>query len=157
MHDRLHSEPRGDVVNFAVGLDRREECLVVRVEGELDLASAPEFEAALSTAESAPHVVIDLSACPFLDSAGMRVIAEAIRNAPRASIVATDPGVCACSRSHPWTRWSPSTHRSRKRSEPRARRIGQSLGLGLVDGEDAVEHRDLEDPAHLGRETTSRI
>ncbi|HEY5872263.1 MAG TPA: STAS domain-containing protein [Gaiellaceae bacterium] len=80
-------------MNFAVGLDRREECLVVRVEGELDLASAPEFETALSTAESAPHLVIDLSACPFLDSAGMRVIAKAIRRAPRASIVATDPGV----------------------------------------------------------------
>ena len=65
----------------------------MRVEGELDLASAPEFETALSTVDFAPHVVIDLSACPFLDSAGMRVIAQAIRRAPRASIVATDPGV----------------------------------------------------------------
>jgi anti-sigma B factor antagonist len=80
-------------VNFAVGLDRREECLVVRVEGELDLASAPELEKALSTVDAIPHVVIDLSACPFLDSAGMRVIAKAMGHATRVSIVATDPGV----------------------------------------------------------------
>ena len=33
------------------------------------------------------------SSCTFLDSAGMRVIAEAMRRAPRVSIVATDPGV----------------------------------------------------------------
>lgn len=80
-------------MDFAVGLDRREKCVVVRVEGELDLASAPELEAALGSVDSAPHLVIDLRACPFLDSAGMRVIATTIGHVPRVSIVATDPGL----------------------------------------------------------------
>ena len=83
----------GDLADFAVAVDRLDDCVVVRVEGELDMASAPELEDALSRATSAPHVVIDLGACTFLDSTGMRVITETIRKAPRASVVATDPGV----------------------------------------------------------------
>jgi len=83
----------GDVVDFAVAVDRLDDCVVVRVEGELDMASASELGEAISRVTSAPHVVIDLSSCTFLDSAGMRVITETTRQAPRVSVVATDPGV----------------------------------------------------------------
>ena len=80
-------------MNFAVAVDRRDDCAVVRVEGELDMASASELEHAISRVSSVPHVVIDLSSCTFLDSTGMRVITETLRTAPRVSVVATDPGV----------------------------------------------------------------
>ena len=83
----------GDVADFAVAVDRLDDCVVVRVEGELDMASASELEDALSRVISASHVVIDLGSCTFLDSAGMRVIAETMQKAPRVSVVATDPGV----------------------------------------------------------------
>ena len=83
----------GDAANFAVAVDRLDDCVVVRVEGELDMASASELENAVSRVSSTPHVVIDLSSCTFLDSTGMRVITETMRQAPRVSVVATDPGV----------------------------------------------------------------
>ena len=83
----------GDVADFAVAVDRLDDCVVVRVEGELDMASASVLEDAISRVTSAPHVVIDLSSCTFLDSTGMRVITETMRQAPRVSVVATDPGV----------------------------------------------------------------
>ncbi|HET8969330.1 MAG TPA: STAS domain-containing protein [Gaiellaceae bacterium] len=83
----------GDLADFAVAVDRLDDCVVVRVEGELDMASASEFEGAMSRVASAPHVVIDLTSCTFLDSTGMRVITETIRRVPRVSVVATDPGV----------------------------------------------------------------
>ena len=84
----------GDVADFAVAVDRLDDCVVVRVEGELDMASASELEDAVSRVSSTtPHVVIDLSSCTFLDSTGMRVITETMRQAPRVSVVATDPGV----------------------------------------------------------------
>ena len=83
----------GDVADFAVAVDRLEDCVVVRVKGELDMASASELEDAISRVTSAPHVVIDLSSCTFLDSTGMRVITDTMRQAPRVSVVATDPGV----------------------------------------------------------------
>ncbi len=83
----------GDVADFAVAVDRRDDCVVVRVEGELDMASSSELADALSRVTSAPHVVIDLGSCTFLDSTGMRVITETMRKAHRVSVVATDPGV----------------------------------------------------------------
>ena len=79
-------------MDFAVIVDRRSECVVVRVEGELDMATAPELEAAVGAVGSTPHIVIDLSGCSFLDSAGMRIIAKAVQEVPRVSVVATDPG-----------------------------------------------------------------
>jgi anti-anti-sigma factor len=83
----------GDLADFAVAVDRLDSCVVVRVEGELDMASASELEDAVSRVTPTPHVVIDLSSCTFLDSAGMRVITETMRQAPRVSVVATDPGM----------------------------------------------------------------
>ena len=83
----------GDLADFAVAVDRLDDCVVVRVEGELDMASASELERAISHVTTEPHLVIDLTSCTFLDSTGMRVITETMRQAPRVSVVATDPGV----------------------------------------------------------------
>ncbi len=83
----------GDRSDFAVAVERLDDCVVIRVDGDLDLASADAFADATSPVASSPHVVIDLSSCTFLDSAGMRVIAVTVRQAPRVSVVATDPGV----------------------------------------------------------------
>jgi len=55
--------------------------VVVHVSGELDLATVPRLEEALSAAPNGTRVVIDLSTCTFLDSSGVRVLASAARAA----------------------------------------------------------------------------
>jgi anti-anti-sigma factor len=80
-------------VGFEVAVRHLDDCVMVRVEGELDLTSVRAFEDALLSAASAAHVVIDLSSCTFLDSSGMRVIAATVQEVSRVSVVATDPGV----------------------------------------------------------------
>jgi anti-sigma B factor antagonist len=51
---------------------------VVYVSGELDLASAPRLQEALADLVADP-VVVDLSECTFLDSAGMGVLLASAR------------------------------------------------------------------------------
>ncbi|PXX57430.1 anti-anti-sigma factor [Nocardia tenerifensis] len=53
---------------WAQRVDRRNECVVVRVEGELDAAASPEFFAAVERAvrSNCHAVVIDLRAARFL-------------------------------------------------------------------------------------------
>jgi anti-anti-sigma factor len=74
----------------------REGTIVVRIIGDLDLATSPRVDDTLSSAAAA-HVVIDLAGCTFLDSSGVRVLVEAVRDAPergrRVSLVATDTGI----------------------------------------------------------------
>jgi anti-sigma B factor antagonist len=69
---------------------------VVRVAGELDLASAPRLTEALSALAADP-VVVDLSACTFLDSAGMGALlasARALSESGRSlRVVAADPRI----------------------------------------------------------------
>ena len=52
---------------------------VVSVEGEIDMVTAPQFEAELLRAvEAARHpVVVDLTECDFLDSTALAVLIEA--------------------------------------------------------------------------------
>jgi anti-anti-sigma factor len=47
---------------------------LVRVSGELDLATCSELDAALEDAGAAAKVVIDLTECEFLDSSAVRVL-----------------------------------------------------------------------------------
>jgi len=79
-------------VDFAVTVETLDDCAVVRVSGDLDMSGAAAFEEA-ALAGSRAHVVVDLGACTFLDSSGLRAIASVARSAERVSIVATDPGI----------------------------------------------------------------
>ena len=69
---------------------------VVHVAGEVDLATAPRLEDALAGVES-EVVVIDLSRCTFLDSAGIRTLVSAERRLSDEGrslrIVSVDPGI----------------------------------------------------------------
>jgi anti-anti-sigma factor len=68
---------------------------VAHVVGDLDLATADRLEEALADA-TAGRVVIDLTQCTFLDSAGVRAIAACVRDHASDGgvvLVADDPGI----------------------------------------------------------------
>jgi anti-sigma B factor antagonist len=70
---------------FECDIDNAEsggEC-VLTVRGDVDLASAPDFETTLRTAlDSSPSsVTIDLAALTFIDSSGLRVLVSASKDA----------------------------------------------------------------------------
>jgi anti-sigma B factor antagonist len=75
----------------------RDGSAVVRVNGDLDLLGSPRLEEALEATEDAPRVVIDLTACTFLDSSGVRVLTMTARKTSargaRLALVAADPAV----------------------------------------------------------------
>ena len=70
---------------------------LVRVSGELDLATAPDVEKTLSEADLASTLVFDLTECGFIDSTGVRVLlataAKAGETGGKVSVVAPDPAV----------------------------------------------------------------
>lgn len=70
--------------------------VVLRVSGELDLATVPRLEEVLATVSADP-TVIDLSECTFLDSSGVRVLASAGRKLSEAgrrfAVVASNPSL----------------------------------------------------------------
>lgn len=74
-----------------------DEASVVRVTGELDLATTPTFEQAVEGATGGRRLVIDLTDCTFLDSAAVRALIVAARAHEAAggsvSIVAQQPGI----------------------------------------------------------------
>lgn len=69
---------------------------VLHVSGDLDLASAPRLAEALTELVADP-VVVDLTECTFLDSAGMGVLlasARALSDSGRSlRVAAPDPGI----------------------------------------------------------------
>jgi anti-anti-sigma factor len=74
-----------------------EGAVVVRVEGELDMATSGDFEDAIGDAQPGGQLVIDLSECTFLDSSAVRVLVDTARAVERAngtvSVVTRDPGI----------------------------------------------------------------
>ena len=70
---------------------------VVRVSGELDLATVPRLEEALARRPATEGLVIDLTGCTFVDSSCLRVLVRLARETEEAGgkavIVATDPGI----------------------------------------------------------------
>lgn len=79
---------------FAVAVDSSSrEQVVVRVHGDVDMATAARLEEALGSVPDTGSLVIDLSGCTFLDSAGVRVLTSAIRDERRLSIVTPDGGI----------------------------------------------------------------
>jgi anti-sigma B factor antagonist len=62
----------------------------LRLTGELDIASAPQVEAALRRAEAqGKSILLDLSALEFIDSSGLRVVIAADRRARDLGVVLT--------------------------------------------------------------------
>ncbi|MGH3135616.1 MAG: STAS domain-containing protein [Gaiellaceae bacterium] len=52
---------------------------VVRVQGDVDMATANILEDALAGVEATPRLVVDLSSCGFIDSSGVRVLVTTSR------------------------------------------------------------------------------
>ena len=71
--------------------------VVVRVEGELDLATCAPFEDAVGETDPGQRLVIDLTQCTFLDSSAVRVLVTTIRASQESNgsvvLVASDPGI----------------------------------------------------------------
>ena len=71
--------------------------MVVRVDGDLDMATSPELEEALESADVSKRIVIDLSGCTFLDSSAVRALVATARAAGPAggdvALVTRDPGI----------------------------------------------------------------
>lgn len=70
---------------------------VLRVSGELDLGTTPDFERVAETADPSRRLVIDLSSCTFLDSAAVRSLLTLARTRETEGgntvIVAGQPGI----------------------------------------------------------------
>jgi anti-anti-sigma factor len=75
----------------------QEGTVLVRITGDLDLATSPRVDDALASAPVAERVVIDLTGCTFVDSSGMRVLVQVARDAPGSgrgvSLVAPGAGI----------------------------------------------------------------
>jgi anti-anti-sigma factor len=66
---------------FDVTVAEEGDQVVLRVSGELDLVSEPQFAAALAEARGRP-VRIDLAELAFMDSTGLRALMSAAREVP---------------------------------------------------------------------------
>ena len=67
---------------------------LVKVNGELDLATTSQLEDALSGSPSPGALVVDLTSCAFLDSTAIRILAGTARlKGDGMSLVACDPGI----------------------------------------------------------------
>ena len=64
-----------DPTGFSISISDRDGRAVVVIRGELDLATAPDLEAALTERlDAGQDVVVDLRELAFLDSTGLRVL-----------------------------------------------------------------------------------
>ena len=67
---------------------------LVKIHGELDPATTPQLEDALSSSPSPGALVIDLTSCTFLDSSAIRILARTARlEGDGMSLVARDPSI----------------------------------------------------------------
>jgi anti-anti-sigma factor len=85
--------------NFLAHIHLDPQTATLAVSGELDLASAPEFDAALTRTLDSPasSLIIDLSALEFIDSTGVRALLKGYERATgdgrRCSVVNGGPQV----------------------------------------------------------------
>jgi anti-sigma B factor antagonist len=71
-----------------IGIDRRgDRVAVVRLDGRLDLSSAPEFKEQIAAvvAGGAVRLVVDLAAVGFIDSSGLGALISGLKTARQAS------------------------------------------------------------------------
>ena len=67
-----------DPTGFSISISDRDGRVVVVIRGELDLATAPDLEAAIkSRLDDGQDVVVDLRELDFMDSTGLRVLVAA--------------------------------------------------------------------------------
>jgi anti-sigma B factor antagonist len=61
---------------FEIEIIERDEAVVLVVEGEIDIATAPLLEQRLTEAEAgdAPRLIVDLDRVSFMDSTGLQVL-----------------------------------------------------------------------------------
>lgn len=86
--------PSADPITTTVA--HRGEVAVVSIGGEIDLSTAPAFEAAIAAAldEDPPILVVELSDVTFMASAGLRVLAaaqEKVGKSAQFAVVASNP------------------------------------------------------------------
>jgi anti-anti-sigma factor len=85
-----------DPTGFSISISDRDGRAVVVIRGELDLATAPELDAAIQERlDRGQDVVVDLRELQFMDSTGLRVLVRAHARAGeqgRFSIVRPPPG-----------------------------------------------------------------
>jgi anti-sigma B factor antagonist len=72
---------------FEIGVEERENYALVRLNGEIDLATVEAVETALLPLEARfPTVILDLRGVSFLDSTGLRAIVDADARARKRDI-----------------------------------------------------------------------
>jgi anti-anti-sigma factor len=74
--------------NLRIGLDRRDGGVtVIRVNGEIDMASAPEVRRSIEEATAhGGRLVLDFGGVAFLASAGLSILVELARSAPERGV-----------------------------------------------------------------------
>jgi anti-sigma B factor antagonist len=77
----MSGEPHELEKDFELAVDRRDGGgTAIRLSGELDLASAPDLDDALSAAiDAGGEIIVDFGRCTFIDSTGISTIVRAAR------------------------------------------------------------------------------
>jgi anti-sigma B factor antagonist len=77
------------IPSFDLKVVRRDRMTHLAPSGELDIASAPEFEQAIAEATAQPgaELVLDLRELTFMDSTGLRALAQTNARADQADFV----------------------------------------------------------------------
>ena len=88
----------GTPAEFAVSTEMASPgVLTVGISGELDMSTSSQVEEALASAPAVDRVLLDLTKCTFLDSAGVRLLLAAHRKVTTAGgqveLVASDPSI----------------------------------------------------------------
>ena len=86
-----------DTTQASIRVETDDDVVVVTVDGELDLVTAPDLNDALGTVAGERALVVDLAGVEFIDSSGLSVLVNLNRNASRSgtdlAFVAATPRV----------------------------------------------------------------
>lgn len=75
---RAEAEKGTGVLDFRVEVDQSDSCVVVRIVGELDIATAPQVVQVFDgIGDGGPRIVIDLLDTSFIDSTGLTTLFRA--------------------------------------------------------------------------------
>ena len=108
-HETAHTPPRtaacnqyrpSRIIEFSHGqqlapsfeIERRDDGTVLSVHGEVDLASSPELETLIGETDARALLVLDLSACTYLDSSALSVFVRTYKARSERFAVVVPPG-----------------------------------------------------------------